>query len=152
MPDYLFDTNILFLMLQKPELVAGFEARFGLLNSPNHFICSVSHGELKALATRNVWGPKRWERLHKMRESFSPVSIDGNKASDAYAEIEQYNANKHALKIPDKQARKMGKNDIWIAAAGLVLGATVVTTDKKGFSHFRDDFLKVELLTPQGFK
>jgi predicted nucleic acid-binding protein len=108
--------------------------------------------KLKAIGLRNLWGARRWKELKTLRNSFVTFTTDTEEVYDAYAEIEQYNANKHALKIPDKQARKMGKNDIWIAAAGLVLGATVVTTDKKGFSHFRDDFLNVELLTPQDFK
>jgi predicted nucleic acid-binding protein len=151
MPDYLFDTNILIFLIRNPEKIPFFESRFGKMGSANHYISVVTHGELKAIAVRNLWGKKRWESLRKIREQFLPISIS-EKVSDTYAEIEQYNANKHALKIPDKQARKMGKNDIWIAAAGLVLGATVVTTDKKGFSHFRDDFLNVELLTPQDFK
>jgi tRNA(fMet)-specific endonuclease VapC len=79
---------------------------------------------------------------------FQLVRVLENKVgTSAYAEVEVevYSQNRHPhFKVPDGQARKMGKNDIWIAAAAKLKKMTLVTADKKGFSHFVPEFLAVE--------
>jgi predicted nucleic acid-binding protein len=39
-------------------------------------------------------------------------------------------------------ARKMGKNDLWIAATAHLLNATLITTDND-FDHLKDAFIKL---------
>jgi predicted nucleic acid-binding protein len=46
---------------------------------------------------------------------------------------------------------RMGKNDIWIAAAANVTGAMVVTTDKD-FDHLQPDFLTVHWIDPEQYR
>lgn len=45
----------------------------------------------------------------------------------------------------------MGKNDLWIAAAANVMGATLVTTDND-FDHLQPDFLTVDWIDPENFR
>lgn len=146
MKKYLFDTNILFFLIKNEEKRAIFEAEFGVLGSPNHFVASVTLGELLSMVRRNGWSKKRVEDAEQMYKNFSQQGIDPREIQEAYAEIEMYNQLKHPNFRPaDGQAKKMGKNDVWIAAAAKVLGAEVVTTDRKGFSHFIPEFLEVRL-------
>lgn len=57
-----------------------------------------------------------------------------------YAEIAVYSQSKHLiLKLPTS-ARKMGKNDLWIAATAAVHNATLIFTDAD-FDHLDGLFL-----------
>ena len=45
-------------------------------------------------------------------------------------------------------ARKMGKNDLWIASTAAFFNGTILTTDGD-FSHLHNIFLKVVYIDPQ---
>jgi predicted nucleic acid-binding protein len=49
---------------------------------------------------------------------------------------------KHPTKPLSTSARKMGKNDLWIAATASLLNASLITTDAD-FDHLNDVFLNV---------
>lgn len=146
MKKFLFDTNILFLLLKRPQHIEKFEQEFGQIASRNHFVASVTLGELLSMVKRNGWSERRIQDMERMYKNFFQQGIDPREIQEAYAEIEMYNQLKHPNFHPaDGQAKKMGQNDVWIAAAAKVLGAEVVTTDHKGFSHFIPEFLAVRL-------
>jgi predicted nucleic acid-binding protein len=144
---YLFDTNIIILLHKSASFRAYFEAHFGKVGYGNHYVCAVTHGELTSRVFRNAWSAQKWTELMKFEEEFITQPITSRKMYLAYAEVEAYNQSKHPFfRMPEGSARNMGKNDTWIAAAGLLLKATVVTTDARGFSHFIPEFLQTEIL------
>jgi hypothetical protein len=53
MKKYLFDSNILFMLESSEEFLAAFEARFGGVGSPNHYISYITVAELKSMMLRN---------------------------------------------------------------------------------------------------
>lgn len=72
-----------------------------------------------------------------------------------YYQIERYNYNlENELNLPIRNQPgngghfKMGKNDIWILSQSIYLGATLISTDKKAYSHFTtfDDLIVLEFL------
>ena len=63
-----------------------------------------------------------------------------------YAEIDVYSQSKHpTLRLPPS-ARKMGKNDLWIAATAAIHNATLLSTDAD-FEHLDSLFLYFEKIT-----
>jgi tRNA(fMet)-specific endonuclease VapC len=74
------------------------------------------------------------------------MSIERREILTAYAEIDTYSQAKHPSKplAAGKTARKMGKNDIWIAATAHVAGPTfhLVTSDHD-FDHLNGTFINL---------
>lgn len=153
MKNYLFDSNILFMLERSETFLSYFNAHFGKIGSPNHYITYITLGELKSMANCNRWSNTRKEAFFAFVAEFQFVHLESNEGASAYSEVESYSQNRHPkFKVPDGQARKMGKNDIWIAAAAKLKKMTLVTADKKGFSHFSPEFLAVELIEVSDFK
>jgi tRNA(fMet)-specific endonuclease VapC len=63
-----------------------------------------------------------------MFEAFDWEPIEDSQIVDAYGDIDAWSR---------ANGRKMGKNDIWIAATALVTSTTILTTDKD-FDHLHD--------------
>ena len=61
----------------------------------------------------------------------------------AYADIDAYSQGKLTRLSSPFTSKNMGKNDLWIAAAAHVTGATLVTTDAD-FDHLDGVFIKLE--------
>jgi predicted nucleic acid-binding protein len=153
MKKYLFDSNILFMLERSETFLSYFKAHFGEVESPTHYITYITLGELKSMAHRNRWSNARKDEFFAMVAKFQFVLLESEEGASAYSEVEAYSQNRHPkFKAPDGQARKMGKNDIWIAAAAKLKKMTLVTADKKGFSHFVRAFLEVELIEVSDFK
>jgi predicted nucleic acid-binding protein len=149
---YVFDTNILFLMLRNLKAELFFKAHFGELGSAGHYICSITKAELLALARCNQWGKQRINELRELVKRFDVQGIDFPHMQEVYAEVELYNRNLHPTHKNRKgQAYKMGKHDIWIATTAIVLDAIVISTDHRAFSHFTPNFLKTQLFFPEDF-
>jgi predicted nucleic acid-binding protein len=88
----------------------------------------VTWGELRSLANQFAWGPARQARMHAMLGGYTRWDINDLPILDAYGDIDSWScANGH----------KMGKNDLWIAAAALVTSTTLLTTDTD-FDHLHD--------------
>jgi tRNA(fMet)-specific endonuclease VapC len=60
-----------------------------------------------------------------------------------YAEIDVYSQSHHPILRLPTSARKMGKNDLWIAATAAILNATLLSTDAD-FEHLDNLFLYFE--------
>ncbi len=141
---YLIDTNILLFYLrtdrQRANEVDQVYAPFDQASDP---VCSVvSVGELKSLAIRNGWGPKRVANLPKLLDVMLVADINSAPILDRYAEIEAYSQGKLPGRPLATTARNMGKNDLWIAATASVLGLPLLTTDPD-FDHLDPTFLTV---------
>lgn len=129
---YLLDTNILVHLVRGDALGQQIQAAYGLMMAiPRPLISVVSDGELRSLAYQFRWGERHVDQALFLLDYFKRVAVDTVEVLHTYAVI-------------DAQSRrmgvKMGKNDVWIAAAAHVTGATLLTTDRD-FEHLPSDLL-----------
>ena len=139
MPLYLLDTNILVHLVRRDALGQEILANYALLTiEPKPLISVVTDGELRSLTYQFGWGEQRVDQALFLLDYFGRVPIDT---------LEQL----HTYAVIDAQSRrggiKMGKNDVWIAAAAHVTGATLLTTDKD-FEHLPVDLLRQIQIAP----
>jgi predicted nucleic acid-binding protein len=123
---YLLDTNILVHLLRNNDLGKYLATTYGLSTLTNPFILSVvTVGELYSLAIRFGWGAVKRTALDAILNNFTWVDISDRQILTAYGEIDAWS---------QANGRKMGKNDVWIAATARVTNTTVLTTDTD-FDH-----------------
>lgn len=140
---FLLDTNIVLTLVRGNALATFIDEAFGLRASKVRSLVSVvTHGEVRVLAGRNGWGTKKLAALQNALDNLVTVDINHPDVLDAYVAIDLYSQGH-----PDG-ARKMGKNDLWIAACAKAAGATLLTTDKD-FEHLDQSFLCVEYIDPE---
>ena len=133
---YVWDTNILLFSLRKAPFFGQLNAKYGFFEPENQtIISSVTVGEIHAIGIRNRWGQRYWDDLSLTLKRLNSYPVTDNKALiKMYAEIDVYSQSQHPiLKLPTS-ARKMGKNDLWIAATAAVHNATLISTDAD-FDH-----------------
>jgi predicted nucleic acid-binding protein len=123
---YLVDTNVVVALLRQNDLGRFLDATYGLLTPGQPIpICVVTAGELYALANKFGWGPVRRAALAALLGNTTRVNINDPRILTAYGGIDAWS---------ESQGHKMGKNDVWIAAASLVTNTTILTTDTD-FDH-----------------
>ncbi|UFP95066.1 type II toxin-antitoxin system VapC family toxin [Gloeobacter morelensis] len=132
---YLLDTNVLVHFIRKSPKGQAVEAKYGLLSTQIvSQICIVTAGELQSLALQWNWGPAPLIRLNNLLMRLAQVPLDYPGLIDAYAAIDSWSLSR---------GRRMGKNDLWIAAAAAVTGAQLLTTDSD-FDYLDGTFLNRE--------
>jgi predicted nucleic acid-binding protein len=141
---YLVDTNILLFYLRGGSIGKYIQANYpfdsGLFDS---LVCVVSKGEILAFSKKRKWGDDKNKKLEQLLENLVTVDISSNEVLNAYAELDAYS---------ESNGRRMGKNDLWIAATAKATGAIVLTTDKD-FDYFNEqELIDVEWLDPEKFK
>lgn len=142
---FIFDTNILIESLRKPLFFQNLDNKFKLFEA-SIIISAVSAGELYAFALNNSWGEKRLNAAHSLLHDFQSIPVQGDDLLKIYAEIDVYSRGNHPfLRLPST-ARKMSKNDLWIASTAFLYAATLLTTDND-FNHLNNEFIKVEKIT-----
>ena len=67
---------------------------------------------------------------------------------EEYADIDAFSQRNHPTMQLSGSARKMSKNDLWIAATASVFEATLLTTDSD-FDHLHNIFFNVEYINPE---
>ncbi len=142
---YVWDTNIFIHSLRKPTFFSNITKQYNSFNPVNKlFISSVTIGELHAFALRNRWGSRRIAEMEQMINLATPIDVTDNPfLIKMYAEIDVYSQSQHpTLRLPTS-ARKMGKNDLWIAATATIHNATLLSTDAD-FEHLDSLFLYFE--------
>lgn len=142
--DYLFDTNLLLLYLRRPDLRDKVEQILDFQRNRDSVILSVvSTGEIKSLAIQNKWGSQRVAKLETLLQQFLIADINVRSIIERYAEIDAFSQGK----LPDQKvsftARKMGKNNLWIAATTSVLEVPLVTLDRD-FDHLHSSYLSLQ--------
>jgi tRNA(fMet)-specific endonuclease VapC len=126
---YLLDTNILVALLRQNDLGRFLGATYGLLSRVRRLpVCVVTVGELYALANKFAWGAAKRAALTTMLGDFDVADINDPQVLTVYGDIDAWSL---------AHGHKMGKNDIWIAAASLVRNTTILTTDTD-FDHLHD--------------
>lgn len=135
---FIFDTNFLLIHLRdSTKLKAVIEDHRLEENDAVKLISVVTVAEIYTIARRNGWGEKLQKSLEQFLFNFIIVDISSEDKDlmQAYVEIEL---------ISQSQGKKMGKNDVWIAATAKVAGATLITADRD-FDHLNDHFIKTIL-------
>lgn len=139
---YLLDTNVLLLLVRGGPHGAALDEQFGLSAAAlRPLVCIVTHGEIRALARRNGWGPRRIATLEQALSDVVTVDLSHPGVIDAYVELDLASQSH-----PDG-ARNMGKNDLWIAAATKAAGAALLTTDRD-FEHLIGPHVDGVLIDP----
>lgn len=142
---YILDTGTLLGYVRGAKYAEYVEEKYSVSSPPNiAFVSVVTIGEIYSLAMQFGWGKNKMERLRKIIEKIPYVDINHQKILEKYAEVDAYSQGKHpSLKLQERvSSRNMGKNDIWIAATGSVLNATLLSIDHD-FDHLNDVFLNV---------
>lgn len=140
---YIMDTGIVLGYLRGAPYAESLESEFHISQSII-IISIVSVGELYSMAFRLGWGREKIGKLADIISAFPPLGISDPNIVEKYGEIAAYNQGKHPTKLLPQgtSSRQMSNNDIWIAATGAVLKATLLTTDKD-FDHLDGVFLDV---------
>ena len=141
--NYIFDTNILLGFIRKHPSVITFRDTYRPFSNENTAILSiVSVGEIKSIALRNNWGENKWRQLYELMSLFVIADINAADVVDMYAEIDTFSYGKLKGKQLSTTARKMGKNDLWIAATATITNAILVTTDND-FEHLNGIYFDI---------
>lgn len=134
-PHYLLDTNIVVHYARGKTVGQQIESDYQLLKTPYRpLICIVTVGESLAFATKRGWGSPKIDALKQILSQFVVVDINQQQILDAYANID--------CQSQKPMGRKMGKNDLWIAAVAHVSHSTLMTTDSD-FDHLNGKWLTV---------
>lgn len=129
---WLLDTGILLHWIRASKVAEAIEAQFHLRESNfRPLICEVSLGEIEAFARDLSWGDNKRNALKSLKKELVAIDISDPRVIDAYADFSSLSKASGWPIFNDK-------NDLWIAAAARVSGATLLTTDSKGFLPLRD--------------
>ena len=142
---YLLDTNILIYLIRENPIVKTELSNLGIFEPENTVSISIaSFGEILSFALQNNWGERKKENLENLVLNLRPIPIIKRELLDAYAEIDTYSKGKLIERpLPTGlTARKMGKNDLWIAATTNLTQATLITNDND-FDHLDGIYFKI---------
>lgn len=139
---YIWDTNILIYALRKPEFLDNLKIRYGLDDKLSQVSISVvTVGEIHSIALRNRWGQKRMALLYNLLDSLTILFVNDDPfLIQMYSEIDVYSQGHHPSLRMIGSARKMSKNDLWIAATTAFAQSTLLSTDDD-FTHLNGLFL-----------
>ena len=141
---YVLDTGVLLNLIRGHDPGLSIDRAFGLSAAFHRQIVSiVSHGELRVLASRNRWGAEKLGALMLALQEVVTVNVDSIAIIEAYVRVEEHCRNARGGE------RKMGQNDMWIAATALQAGLPLITTDKD-FNHLNDRLIQVHWVDAKG--
>lgn len=129
------DTNILVYLLRGGAAGVKLTAAYDLAaRRPRPIVPVVVKGEIKSLAGKLGWGTNKHDALDSLLRELPTADISSEVVIGAYARLDNESG---AL------GRKMGKNDLWIAAIAAVQNAVLLTTDND-FDHLHPSLCRVE--------
>lgn len=140
-PTWFADTNIVFHVLRRTALGAHLVEALQFRARPSTPLISVvTQAELYSLAALNGHGEEKRARLEELLHELVIVDINSRPIIDRYA----------AIDVASHQfGRKMGKNDLWIAASAIETDSVLLTTDRD-FDHLAPKHLRLWWLDPDG--
>jgi predicted nucleic acid-binding protein len=140
---YVLDTSALLNLIRGRELGEQIDKAFGLRQALyRHTISIVTHGELKAMAQRRSWGDEKQRVLASALDELVTVNISNSSIIDAYVKVET------TCRTTLGGERKMGQNDMWIAATAVVTDLPLITTDDD-FNHLNGRLITVHWIDPK---
>ncbi len=117
----ILDTNVLVFLIRNNEVGQRIEGLLELSARPERpCISVVTVGEALALAKKFGWGSRKCKILEDLMRELVIVDISSDSVLRAYAELDHLTRTK---------GRPIGKNDLWIAATTMAIGAHLITTD-----------------------
>lgn len=132
----LLDTGILVHFIRDDDVARRLERDHGLSKRTiRPLISFVTFGEIRSLARKLGWGRRKIADLDRLLDQVVVVHIHQGDILDHYATLDF-----HSERV-EKPARRMGKNDLWIAATASALNAVLVTTDQD-FDHLVPNFFR----------
>ncbi len=140
----LYDTNVLFIIARDPTKEQLIRNKVNP-NQEQEAISIVIAGELRSLVLQNGWGARRLANVEMLLAKMVIIGINSDMLVNRYVEIDVFSqgANpKMPLPGPDKSARNMGKNDLWIAATASLFNLRLITTDGD-FDHLDKQFVRL---------
>jgi tRNA(fMet)-specific endonuclease VapC len=140
---YVLDTSVILNLIRGHDLGESIDRAFGLRAAfYRHIVSIVSHGELRVLAARKQWGDQKLSALTLALQELVTVNVDSSAMVDAYVRVEECCRNASGGE------RKMGQNDMWIAATALHASLPLITTDKD-FDHLDGRLIQVHWVGPK---
>lgn len=102
---------------------------------------------MESFIAQNNWGKPKIDRLNKILAEITYIDIANadHLLIDSYTEIDAFSKRKIKDRIGNLlsgSVRKMGKNDLWIAATAYALDIPLMTTDGD-FDHLNGTHLNV---------
>ncbi len=135
----ILDTNILVQAVRANAVWDAIKARFDpMMIDPRPGYCCVTEGELRAFAKINGWDTRKVNQMEFLLGYFEALSIEEPEVMNAYSHVDFESR---------KVGRKMGKNDLWIAATALANKLTLLTTDLD-FDHISPMLIRREWIDP----
>lgn len=129
---YLLDTNVVLHLMRGNALGQSIASAYGLRDSLNRGVISVvTVGEMLALARHRNWEAKKSSSLKALLDQLVWIDINAPDILEAYSVLDSESL---------KQGKRMGKNDVWIAATARVSGLTLLTTDLD-FDHLHGTWI-----------
>ncbi len=121
---YLLDTNILVHLLRGRAVGEAIDDAYQFRSGQTIAIISVvTVGEIRAFAALNGWGENKRATLRELLDQIVQLSISREDILDAYVRLDYYTQKELS------PARKMTKNDLWIAATALAAQLPILTAD-----------------------
>jgi len=144
----LLDTCVLIHIIRESEI--GKKCLEALVNIDINIrivVSVVSIAELNSFSKQNKWGKSKIDKINAIFEKVICIDINNSDKQliDSYCLIDAFSKKKNEDKngvILIGSARKMGKNDLWIAATSLTLNIPLMTTDTD-FDHLNQSFINV---------
>ena len=148
MKNLIIDTCVIIHIVRETETGNNcLDAISKLDEEPNIIISVVTKAEMNSFILQNNWGIKKVEKLEKLLESITIIDINQNDEVllNEYSQIDNYSKRKGNDKkgnILNGSSKKMGKNDLWIAATSSALEIPLITTDGD-FDHLNKTFINL---------
>lgn len=129
------DTNILVHWMRGKDAGLRLRRDYELgARRPRPIVPVVVKAELKSFALQRKWGDVKQAAVDDVLRQLPVADISSEPVIQAYARLDFESR---------EVGRRMGKNDLWIAAVACVQGGTILTTDKD-FDHLHPDLVRVE--------
>jgi tRNA(fMet)-specific endonuclease VapC len=144
----LLDTCIVLHLLRNNDYSK--KCRAALANfskNPKIVLSVVTKAELISLSKQQNWGSTRKQFLSSILNAAIFIDIESTDENllQAYADIDSYSKRKSNDKfgnIIKGSARKMHKNDLWIAATAFTINIPLITTDGD-FDHLDKTMISI---------
>jgi tRNA(fMet)-specific endonuclease VapC len=135
---YLIDTNVVIALVRNNDLGKYLEKTYQFSRRLGLFTSVVVLGEAAALALKLRWNEFKQRRLSKVLDLPRHLNIFEPNVLQNYAEIDAYS---------ESIGKKMGKNDLWIAATAKRYDLSLLTTDKD-FDHLHPKHIDLIWVDP----
>lgn len=133
----LLDTNVLVQLIRGNDIGQRIDEAFSLRDRTERPLISVvTVGEMLSLCHKLKWGKAKEQRLMGLVRNLVVVQLNQGSVLEKYAAIEFFSEKTHT------PARRMGKNDVWIAATAAATGSVLLTTDRD-FDHLANTHVEL---------